>query len=190
MRKVTLTFNIPDWIPPIHRQEQIYKTWRYKILPFRCEETGVRLNFKHPQYEYQHTKRVMVATYKHVRSREQWIKYVNDYFAGKIVRVGHECRDPAMEITEHTCNSCGHRRPTVGAMPELRFGMNWWNGFHLCQTCITETIRLGAENGAVFALVNGKTWHINEAGALIRPKPQSDEPTTIEVNRDVITNGW
>jgi hypothetical protein len=190
-RKITVEFNIPAWVPTQRELLQRYKTAKYLLFPFRCEETGKRVNFKYPQYEYRHARRVMVSTHNHIRSREQWIKYVRDYFAYKGSRAGTpHYWGQEMDVVTRKCDSCGQTAPTIGTAPDLRIGMQWWNGFHVCENCLVETIRLGSESTSMFQYKNGVSWPINEAGALVKPQKQSTEPTTIVVTEQARKTEW
>lgn len=178
-RKVTIELAIPAWVPTKRRLQQIGRGIKYKVFPFRCEVTGKRLTYKHPKYEYKHARRVMIDTLNRTLCREQWIKYIRNYFAANAGRVNTETSWLDISVEERTCDSCGHVRPTVSSLPDMIIGMQWWNGFHMCENCLTETVRLGAESTSTFEYINGRLWNINERGVLVAPRPQSDLPTTI-----------
>lgn len=186
MRQVTLTFSIPDWVPTKKQIVQFYRNIRYTIKPFRCEKTGVRLNYKFPHYEYQHAKRVMVSTYTHVWCRAEWIKYINEYFASPpAINAGAPFfSDDSFAVITQQCDSCGCVAPTVGSMEHIRIGMQWWNGFRVCQTCLVETVRLGREHSTVYNYRKLESLNVNEAGAEIKSQPQSNEPSKITLCQD------
>jgi hypothetical protein len=81
------------------------------------------------------------------------------------------------------CNSCARVVETIGSAPDIRIGMQWWNGFRVCENCLTETIRLGEEKSSIIGYKRGRAVCFNEAGAQIATVPQSDQPTTIVPKR-------
>lgn len=184
-RKVTLTFEIPAWVPPWREFVRWYKTARFAILPFRCKVTGKRVQFKNPTYEYNHGGgRVMVSTWCGPLCREELIKYISRHFNDPSLK-----RRFGSEVETRSCDSCGHTKPTISIGEQINFGMQWWNGFHLCELCLTETVRLGSIKSSVFAYHNGKSVCVNEAGVYVKPvKPTGT--TRVEVCSERTKSSW
>lgn len=184
-RKVTFTLNVPAWVPQQHELKRWYKTVRFFFLPFRCRVTGKRLDFKNAQYEYNHGGgRVMISSWDGPLCREERIKLIEKHFVSPEMQQGYQ-----YDIQVRKCDSCGHVKPTIGGSPKMSFGMAWWNGFHLCQLCITETIRLGKEKSSVFAFHNGESVCVNEAGVYIYPvTPQGT--TKVEICSEKSESTW
>lgn len=184
-RKVTLTIEIPAWVPPWREFVRWYKTARYALLPFRCTVTGKRLQFRNASYEYDHGGgRVMVSTWGASLCREELIKFISRHFTDPTL---HTCHRGGVEIRK--CDSCGHVKPTISSGEKMNFGMQWWNGFHLCELCLTETVRLGTAKSSVYSYHNGKSVCVNEAGVHVHPvKPTGT--TKVEICSEKPNSHW
>ena len=77
--------------------------------------------------------------------------------------------------SDHKCDWCNEEKPTVSWMHpidmkgDILFGKQWWNGFHICQNCITENIikHKDTQTSSIMKInKNGKMRPVNSLGLM------------------------
>lgn len=137
---------------------------RVMIWPSRCSGCNIRIApTKSPEYRiaygHDHYPRVhaAVSAFGQPLCRSCLAKRVSALF-GLLSKT--ETRS-IMRATDYTlnrrCDSCACVRPTIrigtneGPAPcDIRISVDWWNGFHVCEECITSTIKYGTLTTGVF----------------------------------------
>lgn len=170
MKKTTITMNVPTVIVnAIDSVKQVVAWTNWRINGARCEETGELLFSRYFDISASSNngKRIMFAAWNSCLSPEGLRLRFNRYWERK-----YQARD----VDTNTCDCCGITRPTIdivwaqdakkyGENLDLRLGMEWWNGFNICSSCINEALLNSPKfNYNTTHYKNGKTFCINEFG--------------------------
>lgn len=182
-RKVNwnISFPIPDALPRWHELKQYIATVKFWFSPYRCVDTGERLDFGHTLVEWRGTglERVMIQVYEPL-SRTAMVERTKQLFASG----GKDGYDDRREVMVKQCDCCRNTdRPTIGMGSgnfDFRLGMRWWNGFRICEECMIATIEKGELKSDVLSYVGGKIYYRNGKGALIKPKGQTTDQHNIQ----------
>ena len=186
-RKIELSISIPRWWPYKNQWKALWKTILYKLWPDRCHVCKTRVNFKGSEFEgTAHNHRVMLSQYaKQPICGHCLAEKIKQYYA-----------QAALKISK--CDCCGEvKRVTAGIVDvndylnlgdedhlnnnavakslnlDVRYGMQWWNGFDLCQDCICEMLSQNGARSSYSMTWAKKTYHINHRGAMIHLKGKS-----------------
>lgn len=134
------------------------------LRPARCRDCGVRIAPTYvPEYRtvsedprHAHV-RAAVACYEKSLCRGCLAKRVSALFESL---TKYEHRDIAVETgytLNQCCDSCSNVRPTIkiGTLNgpvscDIRISVEWWNGFHVCEDCITTVVKYGKLSTGVY----------------------------------------
>jgi hypothetical protein len=137
---------------------------RVMIWPSRCSGCNIRIApTNSPEYRiaygHDHYPRVhaAVSAFGQPFCRSCLAKRVSALF-GLLSKT--ETRR-IMRATDYTlnrrCDSCESVRPTIrigtseGPAPcDIRISVDWWNGFHVCEDCITTVVKYGKLSTGVY----------------------------------------
>jgi hypothetical protein len=168
-KRFTIRIDIPASIWR-YRYENIRKYVRAKLKPARCSDCGVKMNFKHAQYEM-HNPRLIVQRCSGTVCPACMEKEIHDIIAANNV---------SMDDTHEVCDVCHshatsfksiHRavsrdENTHEFMHRYYHCVNSWNSGHVCVSCMIDAIRNGKETSSVYTYDNetGKSHPTNEYG--------------------------
>ena len=167
---ITLNLNVPTFLVKTHEAISQAIAWtRWRLNGPRCEETGELLFTKYYDvHSMAYGKRIMMHQWSAVLSPEGLRQRFNRYW---------EKKSHAGDVDVNTCDCCGKTRHTIdivwaedakkyGENLDVRFGMEWWNGFNLCQDCINEALLNFPEikKPVMHFGKDGRTYIINEFG--------------------------
>jgi len=158
MRTVTLQFRIPSWFPKKRVILDSYRTWKYKLFPFRCQDCGIKVNYKFPKYEYNGPGR-----------RKSMLQPLTHILCADCLAVRIFNTFDKFHPSNEKCDCCFKVKQTIGSMRnknecDITFGSRWWNGHNFCKQCLIDTVMYGTKNSSIHA---GSGKCVNEVGALI-----------------------
>lgn len=184
--KFHFEFNIPDFLPTKYELRLYYNTFKHFFKPYRCVDTGKCVPFKFTEIEW-HGKglRRMILSIHTPLSREAFAARCREAFAKPITEPEYPGQKEGLHFTK--CDCCGNDRPTLGigehkSRFDFRLCMQWWNDFRACEECMINTIEKGAYISGQSALIRGKTYYLNSAGALVKRQQQLTDEHTIVPN--------
>lgn len=148
------------------------RTAVFKLHPYHCTDCNKTVNFKCPEFNYE-LNGVRILLHASMRREalcgeclakriERWFKTPKKEF-----KPYHR-----KDRKRNTCQVCKKKNKIVAtAMWEdwcnVRFGSSHWNGHWICCDCLTACARLGSSHAGISALIKGKTYLMNEFGAMI-----------------------
>lgn len=181
-RKIEFSLSIPRWWPYSNQWRALWKTLLYRIRPDHCHVCGTRVDFRGNEFEgNSHGKRIMLSQYakKPICGHCLAEKLKQFYTQATLFVDKCDCCNEHKRITygipdingyfnlsehEHNVNKAVAKKLDL----DVRYGMQWWNGFKLCEDCVVEALQNGKAKSSSFMLWGKTTYAVNHRGALIK----------------------
>jgi len=186
-KTITLRIKVPDWFPgPAywHRVNVTWKTLKFKFQPFYCIDCGTKIDFKFPEYEHQGEgkDRLLLSHHGYHLTNDARGGVCGHCLANRIRGLftrtkpaqGRGTKMSTSKVTYHykkVCDCCHKEKKTIDVswdnQCDIRFGTRWWNGFFVCEDCLTEAAEKGMPRSGISAWFGGRSYPINSVGAAI-----------------------
>lgn len=187
-KQIILRLTVPEWLPgPAYwnRVKLTWKTIKYKLNPCKCVDCGVALDFRQPDLRYpgdDSHKRVLLSCSLHRVTDDKHKGLCGRCLANRIRTAFAKAKPASGEWNTSTisetvthkrvCDCCGETKQTLDVCwdPEcdIRFGVNWWNGHHICEECLCLTAEQGiATSGQIMFIGPVGGYSLNHIGAVI-----------------------
>ena len=156
-----IKFNTPSWVDMIYDTAKYAKSSiKWIVSPPRCACCGKRLHHTSTDIEVTTPTRMKISNGKALWCQECIAKEVDTVESRGLFNLS---QDP--EVSDK-CDSCGEKTRSYRFYSteniDLRFCLQWWNGFHICKPCITNCLRNGNQTSSYF-IASGTS--LNKVGA-------------------------
>lgn len=184
-RTINLNIKIPQWVPSKREWAMLWNTVKFKVAPDHCHVCGTRVDFRGAEFAGTvgpHRQQIMVS------------QNVKEPICGPCTADKVRTYYKRANLEERKCDCCGQVKPVVDSIPNMysfsesdsdttrnksvadvldlnmRYGMQWWNGFSLCVDCVTEVLKCENSRSSVLVAVQNKQYYLNHRGAMIKRK--------------------